>query len=200
MVAFAGCSHGQSAGSDLYCFDQNQNDKHDRRADSAQLVTIATLPTGVMNFPKSILLVEYNPDDADLAVRTFARHFPPACIDQVSDRETALAHPGVEASATDTAPPLPERVLPDQDLPRMDGLDVLKTIRAHARTRYPPVIVVNSSIDDLDATGSLGLGANSDVRIPAGHENFSGAARQIGDRWMILNPTTRAVIHHGAPT
>jgi two-component system response regulator len=138
-----------------------------------------------------ILLVEDNPDDSELALRAFARA-------QVKC-DVVLARDGVEAldyllgTGSETAPPapLPDVVLLDLKLPRIDGLDVLRRLRAETRTRHLPVIVLTSSEREDDIAASYALGANSYLRKPVEFARFSEVARQIGAYWLALNLTPR---------
>jgi two-component system response regulator len=86
---------------------------------------------------------------------------------------------------------LPQLVLLDLKLPRVDGLEVLEALRADQRTRLLPVVILTSSIEDADRLRGYGLGANSYVRKPVDFASFMSAVRQLGLYWLVLN--------HGPP-
>lgn len=134
-----------------------------------------------MNHKGAILLVEDNQDDIDLTLRAFARS-------QIAN-EVVVAKDGQEALDQLLAPGsvLPEVVLLDLKLPRVDGLEVLRRIRGHERTRRLPVVVLTSSNEERDVIGSYDLGANSFVRKPVDFDQFVAAAKQLGLYWLVLN-------------
>ena len=84
---------------------------------------------------------------------------------------------------------LPQLVLLDLKLPRLDGLEVLERIRAHPRTRLLPVVILTSSTEQRDLVSGYSLGANSYVRKPVDFQEFLGAVRQLGLYWLLLNET-----------
>jgi len=135
-----------------------------------------------------ILLVEDNPSDEALTLRALKKH-------QVLN-EVVVARDGVEAldyifgtgaHACQSAIPLPEVVLLDLKLPKVDGLEVLRRIRADARTRLLPVIMLTSSLEERDVLASYACGANSYVRKPVDFLEFVEAIRQLGLYWLVLN-------------
>ncbi len=137
---------------------------------------------------KFILLVEDNPDDEALTLRALAKN-------KISN-EIVVARDGVEAldflfatgaHAGRQDASLPQVVLLDLKLPKIDGLEVLRRIRAHARTKILPVVVLTSSIEDRDIVESYSLGANSYVRKPVDFAQFVEAVRQLGLYWLVLN-------------
>ena len=90
--------------------------------------------------------------------------------------------------------PLPQLVLLDLKLPKVEGLEVLRRLRAEPRTRLLPIVVLTSSDEQRDIVMSYGLGANSYVRKPVAFEEFVEAARYLGLYWLVLNkpaPRTR---------
>ncbi|HZL17180.1 MAG TPA: response regulator [Polyangia bacterium] len=135
----------------------------------------------------TILLVEDSPDDAELALRAFAKS-------KIENR-LVVAHDGVEAldslfgtgAYAQSPPEMPEIVLLDLNLPRLPGLEVLRRLRADARTKYLPAIVLTSSAHEQDILQSYDLGANSYVRKPVDFAQFVEAARQLGVYWLQLN-------------
>jgi len=127
-----------------------------------------------------ILLVEDNPDDERLTIRALRRG-------NVAN-EILVAHNGEEAlKMVLNADPLPSVVLLDLKLPKVDGLEVLRQIRANEHTRLLPVVVLTSSSEDRDIINSYNLGANSYVRKPVEIEKFTEAVRQLGLYWAVIN-------------
>jgi two-component system, response regulator len=139
-------------------------------------------------FDKTILLVEDNIDDEELTVRALKKN-------NVTN-DLVVARDGVEAldyllgtgahAGRDTAVLL-GLVLLDLKLPRLDGLEVLRAIRADERTRRMPVTVLTSSKEEQDMIKSYDLGANSYIRKPVDFIQFSEAVRQLGLYWLMLN-------------
>ncbi len=137
---------------------------------------------------KSILLVEDNPDDEALAIRALKRH-------HISN-EIVVARDGVEAldylfargvhTGRDTSSK-PTVVLLDLKLPRVDGLEVLRQLRADDRTRLLPVVVLTTSSEEQDMLSSYSLGCNSYIRKPVDFIQFSEAIRQLGMYWLLIN-------------
>lgn len=82
---------------------------------------------------------------------------------------------------------LPHLVVLDLRLPRIDGFEVLRAIRADERTRMLPVVILSSSEDDRDAVAGYDLGANSFVSKPVAARDFIGAVRQLGLYWLVVN-------------
>lgn len=137
---------------------------------------------------KSILLVEDNPDDEALTLRAFRKSNIVNPIDVVRDGVEALdflfgrgMHGGRNGKS------LPTLIILDLNLPRLDGLKVLKAIRENAQTRLIPVIVLTSSIQDEDLISSYANGANSYVRKPVDFTAFLAAANLVGLYWLMLN-------------
>lgn len=137
---------------------------------------------------KVILLVEDDPDDELLTLRALKKN-------RILN-EVVVARDGVEAldyllgggDDADLSPdPLPQVVLLDLRLPKLDGLEVLRQLRADDRTRLLPVVVLTSSDEERDIVDSYRLGANSYVRKPVDFAQFSEAVRQLGLYWLILN-------------
>ena len=137
---------------------------------------------------RTILLVEDNPDDAKLTLRAFHRNHVSNPIKVARDGVEALdflfargEHPGRAAE------PPPVLVVLDLKLPRLDGLGVLKAMRADARTRLIPVVVLTSSKEDEDVAASYSCGANSYVRKPVDFAEFLEAAKTLGMYWLMVN-------------
>jgi CheY-like chemotaxis protein len=144
-----------------------------------------------MSTEASILLVEDNPDDVLLTLRAFKKAHVANSVHVVSDGEEALAY--LLPPAGTEPPDLPAVILLDLNLPKIDGLTVLRRLRADERTRRLPVVVLTSSLEESDLLRSYDLGANSFVRKPVDFDKFVEAARQLGLYWLMLNerpPTT----------
>jgi two-component system, response regulator len=135
---------------------------------------------------RPVLLVEDNPDDEELTLRSLKQ-----CN---LANEIIVARDGVEALKIlhESAPNvLPCVVLLDLKLPKLDGLGVLKRIRQHPQTRTLPVVVLTSSAEDSDILATYDLGANSYVRKPVKMDEFARATAQLGLYWTIINLTPR---------
>ena len=136
--------------------------------------------------PRSILLVEDNPDDAALTLRAFRKNNIHNEIHVVSDGADALEF--LHGVGPDGAPvPPPAVILLDLKLPKIDGLEVLRRIRADERTRLLPVVILTSSKEEADLISGYRLGANSYVRKPVDFGAFLEATRQLGLYWLVLN-------------
>jgi CheY-like chemotaxis protein len=137
---------------------------------------------------KIILLVEDNPDDEQLTLRALRKNH--------IANEVVVARDGVEAldylfgtaahAGRDTKHP-PQLVLLDLNLPRLDGFEVLKRIRADERTRFMAVVVLTSSKEDEDIINSYSNGANAYVRKPVEFGEFFEAVKSLGFFWLLLN-------------
>ncbi len=141
-----------------------------------------------MRRDRVIFLVDDNPDDVDLTLRAFKSNKIQSEFIVARDGEEALEYLFATARYANRDPTvLPELVLLDLNLPRLDGLEVLRAIRADARTRRLPVVVLTCSNEDRDIAASYDLGANSFVRKPIDYMHFLEAARQLGTYWLTLN-------------
>jgi two-component system, response regulator len=137
---------------------------------------------------KIILLIEDNADDELLTIRALKKNY--------IKNEVVVARDGSEAldylfgqgayQGRDTAA-LPQLVLLDLKLPKVDGLGVLRAIRADERTKRLPVVILTSSKEDGDLLDGYELGANSYVRKPVDFTEFAEAVRQLGLYWLVLN-------------
>src|SRR5713226_1905110 len=142
---------------------------------------------------KIILVVEDNPDDEALTVRALKK--------SNIENEVVVARDGVDAlnylfgegphANLDTTV-MPQVMLLDLKLPKLDGLSVLRRVRADDRTKLLPVVILTSSTEEQDRVNGYGLGANSYVRKPVDFNQFSEAARQLGLYWLILNESPPA--------
>ena len=135
-----------------------------------------------------ILLVEDNEDDVELTLHAFEKSNIPSTVVVTRDGEEALDYLfATGAHADREAKIMPDVVLLDLKLPKVDGLGVLKRMRADERTRRLPVVVLTSSNEDRDIVASYDLGANSFVRKPVDFAEFIEAARQLGVYWLGMN-------------
>jgi CheY-like chemotaxis protein len=131
---------------------------------------------------RAILLVEDNPSDIKLTQRAFAKSKLANQLIVAEDGQAALDY-----LLGDQTRELPAVVLLDLKLPRLDGLEVLKRIRADPRTHFLPVVIVTTSREEQDLVESYSLGANSYVRKPVSFAEFSAAVSQLGVYWLALN-------------
>jgi two-component system response regulator len=141
-----------------------------------------------MTAEKAILLVEDNPKDEALTMRALRK--------SNMLNEIVVARDGVEALdylfgrgmyLGRDASKLPEIVLLDLKLPKIDGLEVLRAIRSNAATKLLPVVILTSSLEDQDICQSYDLGVNSYVRKPVDFVEFMTAVKQLGVYWLLLN-------------
>ena len=139
---------------------------------------------------KPILLVEDNPKDLELTLVALGKTHLANEVVVARDGAEALdylfatgAHAGRDPSA------MPQVVLLDLGLPKVDGLEVLRRIRADERTRLLPTVVFTSSEEQADVIDGYGLGANSYIRKPVDVGAFRVAVGQLGMYWMVLNET-----------
>lgn len=139
---------------------------------------------------RAILLVEDNPDDQALTLRALKKNNIANDVVVVEDGPEALDYFfGPAGCATIKDSDLPAVVLLDLKLPKIDGLEVLRRIRADQRTCMQPIVVLTSSNEEQDMVASYKLGCNSYVRKPVNFNEFLEAARQLGLYWLILNET-----------
>ena len=135
-----------------------------------------------------ILLVEDNDDDRELAILAFRQ--APLNIDLVAleDGKQALDYLFADARfAEGDALGMPRLVLLDLKMPKVDGLEVLRRLRADSRTRFLPVVILTSSMEQSDIIEAYSLGANSYVRKPVDFLDFVDVAKQICGYWLTLN-------------
>jgi len=137
---------------------------------------------------KHILLVEDNPDDIELTLRAFKKNRIINCLHVVTDGAEALEYLfGTGKYAGRDTSHQPTVILLDLKLPKVDGLEVLKAIRADERTKLLPVVVLTSSKEEMDIMNVYQNGANSYIRKPVEFEKFIEAVGQLGLYWLLLN-------------
>lgn len=144
---------------------------------------------------KVILLVEDNPDDEALTLRALRKNNIVNEVVVVRDGVEALDYLfGDGGYARRDLTRMPQVVLLDLKLPKLDGLGVLRRLRSDARTKLLPVVILTSSNEEQDRMKSYDLGANSYVRKPVDFDQFLDAATQLGLYWLVLNePPPRRV-------
>jgi two-component system response regulator len=137
---------------------------------------------------KAILLVEDNPDDIALTIRAFRKSNIMNDIVQAHDGSEALDYLfGTGQYTGRDLDVMPTLILLDLKMPKVDGLEVLKQLRANERTRLLPVVILTTSKEDQDIIDGYALGANSYVRKPVDFNQFVEAVRQLGLYWFVLN-------------
>jgi len=137
---------------------------------------------------RPILLVEDNPDDEALTLRAFSKNRIANQVIVARDGVEALDYLfGAGPYAGRDMSVMPAVVLLDLKLPRIDGLEVLRRIRADDRTRLLPVVILTTSKEQQDIREAYGLGANSYIRKPVDFEKFIYAVGQMGLYWLALN-------------
>ncbi len=137
---------------------------------------------------KQILLVEDNPKDVELTRRALQKSNITNGLQIVEDGVAALEYFfGEDGKSGCSIEDLPVVILLDLKLPRIDGLEVLRRLRASEKTKMVPVVVLTSSNEEKDIIASYDLGANSFVRKPVKFSEFAEAIRQLGLYWLILN-------------
>ena len=143
---------------------------------------------------KTILVVEDNPDDEELTLRSLRRAHIANKVVVAHDGSEALDYLYARGEYAERDPTqIPALVLLDLKLPIVGGIDVLKRIRAEPATRYLPVVIMTSSSEDEDMVKSYDSGANSYVRKPVDFSEFAGAVQQLGLYWLVLNSVPKLV-------
>jgi two-component system response regulator len=132
---------------------------------------------------KTILLVEDNPDDEALTLRALKKSH---ILNQVVVARDGLAALDYLFARGDPSQ-LPQVLLLDLKLPKLDGHEVLRQLRAHPLTKRLPVVILTSSKEDTDLLQSYDSGANSFVQKPVDFAQFTEAVRQLGMYWLVLN-------------
>jgi two-component system, response regulator len=132
-----------------------------------------------------VLIVEDNPNDLELAMHAFARHNFTNKIEVARDGQEALDY---LMGTDDRAAGMPPKVvLLDLKLPKIDGLEVLRTIREHPALHQLPVVILTSSREERDIVESYNLGVNSYIVKPVDFDKFVETVRTLGMYWLLLN-------------
>lgn len=134
-----------------------------------------------------VLLVEDNPNDALLAIRSLKESKLANEIVHLKDGQEAIDYLLQQGSYTGKKVFLPKVILLDLKLPKVNGLEVLKALRANPETKLVPIVILTSSQVESDLIESYKLGANSYIVKPVDFENFSKSIREVGLYWLILN-------------
>lgn len=135
-----------------------------------------------------ILLVEDSPDDQALTARALKKNNIHNRLVIANDGAEALEFLlGAGPDPQSSKPLIPDLVLLDLHLPKVDGFEVLRRLRTDDRTRLLPVVILTSSNEDKDRINGYGLGANSYVRKPVDFGEFMDAVKQLGLYWLVLN-------------
>jgi two-component system response regulator len=137
--------------------------------------------------PVEILLVEDDPNDVELALRALNRHNLANRVHVARDGVEALEYLGLREPGPSAIIELPKLVLLDLKLPRIDGLEVLRRIKASESTRMIPVVVLTSSAEERDLVASYALGVNSYIVKPVDFESFMDAVAELGFYWLLIN-------------
>jgi two-component system response regulator len=138
---------------------------------------------------RMILLVEDNADDEELTLRALARSNILNPVFVARDGVEAIDYLfGRGAHAARDVRDQPQVVLLDLKLPKLDGLEVLRAIRADPRTKRLPVVILTSSVEEQDVLTGYDLGANSYIRKPVDFTQFVDAVKQLGLYWLVHNP------------
>jgi two-component system, response regulator len=131
----------------------------------------------------AILLVEDNADDVELTLRAFKQHN--------LTNEIIVARDGAEAEellyGEERRIPLPALILLDLKLSKLNGLEILKSLRVHTSTALVPVVILTSSVEEEDIVSAYESGANSYIRKPVDFSDFVAAIKQVGMYWLLIN-------------
>ena len=149
---------------------------------------------------KVILLVEDNPDDEALTLRAFKRNHISNEVFVARDGVEALdylfgtgEHKGRDISI------LPQVVLLDLKLPKVDGMEVLKQVKSDPRTRTIPIVIMTSSKEERDLAAGYNLGANSYIQKPVDFDQFRETVKSIGLYWLVINQPVPVSVMHEVP-
>jgi two-component system response regulator len=137
---------------------------------------------------KVILLVEDNPDDVELTKMAFEKNNIANRVIVAKDGVEALDYMfGTGLYAGRNAKDIPIVILLDLKLPKIDGLEVLKSIRQNEFTRLTPVVILTSSAEEKDVVNGYNMGASSYIRKPVNFEQFTDAIKHLGLYWLVWN-------------
>lgn len=142
----------------------------------------------MINTMLDIILVEDNPADAEMTLDALTGNNLANRVQVLTDGRKAVDYIFGEGKYKDCGMcDIPKLILLDLNLPQIDGLEILRRIRADERTAMIPVVVLTSSVADKDRIESYQLGVNSYIVKPVGFDNFAQAVAQIGFYWALLN-------------
>jgi two-component system response regulator len=135
-----------------------------------------------------ILLIEDNPHEAELTIRSLKRHNLANRLLHLDDGEEALDFLFSEKRSPGTINPFnPKLILLDLKLPKVDGLEILRKLKADDRTRMIPVVILTSSREEKDIIESYKIGVNGYIVKPVNFESFAKAISDLGMFWLLLN-------------
>lgn len=140
-----------------------------------------------MNKAINILLVEDNPDDVELTLHALKKNNIVNPVKIARDGQEALDYLFYKGKYQDGDYDLPNVILLDLKLPKVDGIEVLQRIKSDRKTKLIPVVVLTSSKEESDLLKSYDLGVNSYIRKPVDFDQFVETVRQIGFYWMLIN-------------
>lgn len=136
---------------------------------------------------RTILLVEDNPDDEALTLRSLKKNHIANRVDVVRDGAEAIDYLFGGGKYAEMRPPIPQVVLLDLKLPKVDGFEVLRQIREHPATKYLPVVIFTSSREERDIVEGYAKGANSYVQKPVDFKEFAEAVASLELYWLVTN-------------
>jgi CheY-like chemotaxis protein len=135
-----------------------------------------------------ILLIEDNPDEAELAIRSLKKNHLANSLVHIDDGATALDYIFSRGKYTDSAAhPHPRLILLDLNLPKVGGLDILKQVKSDERTKMIPIVVLTSFQEQRDVIESYKLGVNSYIVKPVNFTSFAQAIAELKMYWLVLN-------------
>ncbi len=140
-----------------------------------------------MNQLIRIMLVEDNPDDVELTVHAFKKNNIANPVTVLRDGQEALDYLFYRGRFAGETHELPNVILLDLKLPKVDGIEVLQKIKADRKLKLIPVVVLTSSKEESDVIKSYDLGVNSYIRKPVDFDQFVETVRQIGFYWLLIN-------------
>lgn len=158
------------------------------KGEKGQLFILQSKPGGVEMEKKVILLIEDNPDDEVLTVRALKKGNVANEIIVARDGKEAVDYLFGDGDYSDRDMSImPQLIILDLKLPKIDGLEVLRQIRSNEKTKLLPVVILTSSNEEKDLVDSYTLGANSYVQKPVDFDQFIKAARRLKLYWLVLN-------------